>query len=85
MPSVDPTRDFLRTPLVCMTRPRLIRELCDSDLNVRFATIRHPRRHLNKSGHSETIELTKKRYTSGDPILSRALKRSFWFSITAPG
>ena len=38
MPSVDPTRDFLRTPLVCMTRPRLIRELCDSDLNVRFAT-----------------------------------------------
>jgi hypothetical protein len=40
---------------------------------------------LNKSGHSEAIESTKKRYTSGDPILSPALKKSLWFPITAPG
>jgi hypothetical protein len=52
MPSVDPTRDFLRTPLVCMTRPRLIRELCDSDLNVRFATKATQGSQLNKSEHS---------------------------------
>jgi len=28
--------------------------------NVRFATVLHPTRHLNKSGHSDKIELTSK-------------------------